>query len=110
LIDTTLELEHVTPVHGVEHTELTGNPPLQRQPVTSVLVPRLVEATKSHIAASDNETVGIVVGNVLGMLEGTEVGARDGLEVGMMLGTAEGRELGRGLGIDVGRTHSFEVD
>jgi hypothetical protein len=59
LIDTTLELVHVTPVHGVPHTEFTGDPPLHRQPVTSVFVPRLVDATNAHIVASNEVTVEI---------------------------------------------------
>jgi hypothetical protein len=70
-IDITFELTHNTPVHdGVEHTDVTGDPPLHRQPVTSVLVPKFVDATKSHIAASETDTVGDKVGIIVGLTVG----------------------------------------
>jgi hypothetical protein len=78
-IDTTLELTQVTPVHGVVHTELTGNPPMHRHPVTSVLVPRFVDATKSHIARSDEDTVGLTVGEDVGDRVGTQLTPTDKL-------------------------------
>jgi hypothetical protein len=76
LIFTTFSALHVIPDHGVLHTELTGIPPLHRQPVTSVLVPRLVEAVKSHIAVSDGDTVGNVVGVTVGIEVGSKVGTQ----------------------------------
>ncbi len=70
-MDITFPPEHVTPLHdGVEHTDVTGDPPLHRQPVASVLVPRFVDATKSHIAASDKDTVGVEVGLADGIFVG----------------------------------------
>jgi hypothetical protein len=86
--------EHVTPVHGVKHTELTGPPTPHRQPVTSVFVPRFVDATKSHIAASENDKVGESVGILLGMKLGNEVGNDEGNTEGV----TEGSELGEVLG------------
>jgi hypothetical protein len=70
--DTIFELpSHVTPVHGVEQTGLKGDPVLLHlHPVTSVFVPRFVDAVKSHIAISDKDTVGTDVGIVEGILVG----------------------------------------
>jgi hypothetical protein len=105
-IDTTLELTQVTPVHGVVHTELTGNLPLHRHPITSVLVPRLVDETKSHIARSEEDTVGLTVGVTDGIDDGKEVGPMlgrlDGILVGFILGHAEGDIDGFCDGIVVG--------
>ncbi len=113
-MDITLDPEHVTPVHGVAHTDVTGDPPLHFQPVTSVLLPTLVDAAKSHIAASEIDTVGTwdgitlgtqdgaAVGEALGTTRGTMVGELLGMQVGPMLGASVGTSDGIILGILVG--------
>ena len=53
--DTTSPLEHTTPVQpGELHTDVVGTPPalLHLHPVTAVFEPRLVDDTRSHMAAS----------------------------------------------------------
>jgi hypothetical protein len=127
--DTTLEVivmdiafklpSHVTPVHGVEHTGVAGDPPIHLQPVKSVLVSRFEDATKSHKARSDIDTVGIIDGNVLGTLLGIVDGLIDGKVLGIYDGKQEGDseggvvglmlgiKLGILLGFDVGRAHSL---
>jgi hypothetical protein len=56
-IDTTSEFaSHDTPVHG-EHIEVRGPPLPHRQPLTSSLLPRFVDAAKSHKATYDTGTV-----------------------------------------------------
>jgi hypothetical protein len=71
IIDSTFELpSHVTLVHGVEHTDVKGTPPLHRQPATVVNVPRFVDAVKSQSAVSDKDIVGNGLGFLLGVLVG----------------------------------------